>query len=377
MQSPISVVIPTFNRSALLVTTLQSVLQQTHPALEIIVVDDGSTDDTQQVLEPFSSHITVLRQPNRGLAGARNTGFQAATGEYILFLDSDDLLLPNALEHFADFLNRHSEYGLVYSAWQQIDQEGKILGEIRPGRDGNLLIPLLKREFFIFCSMTVFRRACLEQVGTFDEELRWSEDADMWLRLGAAGYAFGYIDEPLVQYRFTVGSMTADVRPEQVDGWMRGLRKFFAERNLSPEIRSLEKQAYQVLHFETAGRYFRYGDVQNAQSQLRAAHELDAPIDTDWVVNWLVGTALDPRTPDPQELIDRVFDNLPPELTFLQTLSRQTQTQLQTASAFAAYQNHQLAKVREHGWNALRSNPRLLLNRGFVRILTEAWMKNN
>jgi glycosyltransferase involved in cell wall biosynthesis len=341
------------------------------------VVDDGSTDNTPNVLQSFASQITVLHQPNRGLASARNTGFKAAKGKYILFLDSDDLLMPAALEHFADFLDSHPEYGLVYSAWQQIDEKGYLLGEIRPGRAGNLLVPLLKREFFFFCSMTVMRRSCLERVGLFDESLPWGEDADLWLRLGAANYAFGYIDEALVQYRFHTRSMTSEVRPEQVDGWIRSLRKFFDQQDLRPEIRVLEKHAHLVLHFETAGRYFRHGDIPNAQAQLRHALELEIPIDPTWVVNWVVGTALDPRTPAPHEFIERVFENLPSEMASLRKFTRRTRVQLHTASAFAAHQNRLPSKVRKHGWIALRGNPQLLLNRGFVRILVEAHLRIN
>jgi len=369
----VSVIIPSYNQARFVGATVESVLAQTHPDVEIIVVDDGSTDDTRGVLAAYGAKIHYIYQENRGLPRARNTGFLASQGDYLLFLDSDDLIYPDKLELHVALLDAEPGLGLVYSAWQQINEEGtQVLGEVRPNEQGQLLKKLLLRRFFFFASAAVVRRACLERVGLFDESLRWGDDADMWLRLARAGYSFGYLDQPLLQYRIHTSSMTANVTSQQVQGWLAGLKKFFADPELPDDIRALEAEAYSVLHYETAGRYYRAGAIKLAQHHLQQALRTCPSLDEEWLLEWIAGAALDPRTRSPEQFIDLVFDNLPPETATLRPLRRRAHGRYHTAAAFSAYQAHQLKKIRPHVLPALRGDPSVIRNRGFVRIALQS-----
>jgi glycosyltransferase involved in cell wall biosynthesis len=369
----VSVVVPTYNQARFIAATVESALAQTYPDVEIIVVDDGSTDDTQAVLSAYRDSVHCIHQQNRGLAGARNTGFLASRGDYLLFLDSDDLIHPDKLAAHVSVLEAEPGFGLVYSAWRQISPDGtQVLGEVRPNRQGQLLKELLLRRFFFFASAAVLRRECIEQVGLFDESLRWSEDADMWLRLARAGYAFGYIDRPLLHYRIHAESMTASISPAQVRGWLAGLDKFFADPNLPDDIRALEAEAYSVLHYETAARYYRTGQIEQGQQHLGQAISTGPALDEEWLLEWIAGTALDPRTHHPDQFIDLLLDNLSPEASSLRSLRRRAHGRYHTAAAFSAYRSHNLKRARAHILPALREDPLVIRNRGFVRIAVES-----
>jgi glycosyltransferase involved in cell wall biosynthesis len=371
--SQVSVIIPTYNQAHFVASAVESALAQTYPDVEIIVVDDGSTDDPQAALAPYREKIHYIYQKNRGLSGARNTGFLASHGDYVLFLDSDDLIHPDKLALHVALLEAEPNFGLVYSAWQQINEDGtQVLGEVRPSRQGQLLKELLRRSFFFFASAAVLRRACLERVGLFDESLRWGEDADMWLRLARAGYAFGYLDQPLLQYRIHAKSMTANVNPQQVQGWLAVLAKFFADPELPADVKALEAEATSVLHYETAGRYYRDGAIELAQHHLNQAIRTCPSLDQEWLLEWIAGTALGPRTHSPDQFIDLVFDNLTPEAVTLRPLRRRAHGRYHTAAAFSAYRSHDLRKARAHILPALRADPSIIRNRGFLRIAIQS-----
>ncbi len=372
----ISVIIPSFNQGRYVVETVESVLAQTHLQREIIVVDDGSTDDTRTRLAPYDDRIQYCYQANKGLSGARNAGFALSTGDYVLFLDSDDLLHPDALAQLSGILDQSPKEGLVYCAWQQINAADKsILGEVHPRRVGQLLKPLLLREFFFFGSSALIRREALEQVGGFDESLVWGDDADMWLRIALAGWNFGYLDKPVLQYRIHEASMTAVVDPRQIEGWQAGLRKFFSTPDLPKDVGELQQKAYAVLYFETAGRYFRAGNAASGRNLMSQAIAADGIPDADWFLNWLAGTALDPRTPNPHKLIADVFDHLPSEGSVLRHLRRRAYGRYYTAAMFAADQSHNFSSIKKHIVPALLNEPINITNRGFLKIMLSSFFR--
>jgi glycosyltransferase involved in cell wall biosynthesis len=369
----VSVIIPSYNSARFVAQAVESALAQTYPDFEVIVVDDGSTDHTQVVLASYSNRIRTIYQENRGPAAARNTGFRRSRGDYLLFLDSDDLIPPDKLALHVPFLETQPGFGLVYSAWQQINEDGtQVLGQVRPNKQGQLLKDILRRDLFFFPGAAVIRRECLERVGPFDESLYGCEDADMWLRLARAGYAFGYIDLPLFQYRFHAGSITGNVDLRQVRSWLASLDKFFADPDLPDEIRALEGEAYSILHYETAARYYRAGQIELGQDQIRKAILRRPEMDKQWLLEWIAGSALDPRTSDPGQFINLLFDNLPPEATNLHPLRRRAHGRCHTSAVFKAYQNHQFKQVRQHFFPALIGDPATIRNRGFMRIAAES-----
>jgi len=208
----VSVIIPTYNRALLIGQTLASVQAQTFSDYEVIVVDDGSTDATAQVVAGFDGNVKYIAKQNGGQASARNVGIQYATGEYVAFLDSDDLWLPDKLARQVACL-RDTKRQWVYCDTELFDDAtGRSLGRYsrtvcRPQQ--NFVARELLFGDFIASPTPVVRRSVFECVGWFDEspELRSREDWEMWLRI-AALYEVAYVPEVLARYRIHSGGVT-------------------------------------------------------------------------------------------------------------------------------------------------------------------------
>lgn len=199
----VSVVIPAYNAMNYLPATMESLLSQSFDNLEVIVVNDGSSDGTEQWVSQIENpKVKLISQKNKGLAGARNTGISHATGEYIAFLDADDLWEPTKLEKQVNTLEENPEVGLVYTWVALIDEQGKFTGRIfKNNPEGDVWQQLIEHNIVECGSVAMLRRSCLETVGVFDENLRsFVEDWDLWLRI-ASRYPFKVVKEPLVYYR--------------------------------------------------------------------------------------------------------------------------------------------------------------------------------
>ena len=199
----VSVIIPTYNRAELLRSAISSVIGQTFKDWEMIIVNDHSTDHTRNVVEGFADNRIKYLQ-NKGKNGpsiARNLGIYAASGEYIAFLDDDDEWLPTKLDKQIGILaNCTGKVCGIYSKPQLIDRiTGKILREDSGAHTlkGNLLSQLIIKNPIHTCTM-VIRKKCLDQIGFFDETMRYMEDRDLWIRLGMH-WEFEYIDEYLTK----------------------------------------------------------------------------------------------------------------------------------------------------------------------------------
>lgn len=190
MKPAISVIIPTYNRAEYVVQCVESVLAQTFSDIEIIVVDDGSTDSTRERLGAFSDvpRFHYRYQPNNGRSSARNRGIGMAQGEFVVFLDSDDLLFPNALEHLHDAAARSATAGMIVGQTQFIDDGMNVVRTLEPKIDAvpaGFAYPTLigGERYFLLQGSFLLRRSCLEQVGTFDAALEPCEDYDFCLRV--------------------------------------------------------------------------------------------------------------------------------------------------------------------------------------------------
>lgn len=370
----VSVIIPTYNHARFVVQAVQSVLAQTYPHVEVIVVDDGSTDETAQVLEPFAGRIKVVKQANGGVAAARNHGFTFAQGHYLTFLDADDLFLPEKLARDVALLEADPAVGVAYCSWFYVAEDGEqVLGELRPRQNGDLLEDLLLRRFHCVPGAATIRRTALEQVGLFDVNCAAAADTDLWVRLAYAGYRFASVDEPLFRYRSVAGSMSRQLTRQEQDEFTR-LDTFFAAPNVRPEVQALRPRAYAVLLYEYASKYFHLGDVSKGRDYLRQATVLCPALaqDADWLVAWLAAYALSPGVAEARPFIDTVLAHLPPEAATLARLRRRLYGQVHLAAAFQAYYAHQYQRIRPHIVPALFWYPRALLNRGFLRIMYQA-----
>jgi len=202
----VSVIMPAYNAAAYIEESIQSVFRQTFRDFEVVVIDDGSTDATAEVAAAAGGVVRLLRQANGGAASARNRGIEASRGEFIAFLDADDLWHPRMLRAQLEAFARHPEAGLVFTnCW---NTDGKRILPLtrtaqRQAAQGSVFRPLLA-DNFVMTTTVMLRRVCLERVGLFDESLPVSEDYDLWLRI-ARHYPFAFVPEALGRYRLHAG----------------------------------------------------------------------------------------------------------------------------------------------------------------------------
>lgn len=201
----VSVIIPTFNRAGCIARAIDSVLAQTYRDREIIVVDDGSTDNTMQVLESYADRIRCIRQDNAGVSAARNAGLRAAQGEWVAFLDSDDLWLPSKLAVQMDLVERTGTE-VCFTSVVQVDETRE-----RPVQGGGSdtvfqepLDLLLVLRVVLYVQSMVVKTRFLRKLGGFNELLRVAEDTDLIYRM-AFKSAFAYVGSPLVRMDRTEG----------------------------------------------------------------------------------------------------------------------------------------------------------------------------
>jgi glycosyltransferase involved in cell wall biosynthesis len=229
----VSVVIPTYNRRRFIAEAVDSALGQTWSDLEVIVVDDGSTDDTVALLDRrFGRKIRVVRLPtNRGQSTARNMGVAVATGEVVAFLDSDDVWLPHKLERQLPLFDDPAVQ-LVHGWIEPIDEAGLVLGHLtedlqqrfeRALRRGYDYAGVTEQWCMMWTSAVVIRRSLLETIGGFDPQLSDFEDWDLFWHCALHG-TIATAPEPLVGYRVHPGNMSKDLRVEAPD-WLAGNRK--------------------------------------------------------------------------------------------------------------------------------------------------------
>jgi glycosyltransferase involved in cell wall biosynthesis len=205
----VSVLIPAYNASAYIRQAVTSALNQRDVDVEVLVIDDGSTDDTPKILEEFGDSIRVLRQKNAGHVKARNNGSRLARGEWLAFLDADDEWLPDKL---AKQLARADEKtSVVYTDRVNFGDIGRVAERQSNGQrlwEGDIFERLLLVGNFITVSSVIIRKSVFERLGGFEEELLVCEDWDLWLRYTAQGGLIGLCPEGLTRYRWHAGAMT-------------------------------------------------------------------------------------------------------------------------------------------------------------------------
>jgi glycosyltransferase involved in cell wall biosynthesis len=264
MPQKISVIIPTYNYGRFIAEAILSALSQTLPVSEIVVVDDGSTDDTRAIVERVGANVKYVHQPNRGVCAARNLGVRESTGEIIAFLDADDVWGPTKLEKQVSRLNADTEIGLVHCGIREFEDETNrtlrlFVEGIEEGAAESLLLferPLVN----VSGSVIITTRKAFETVGGFDTRMKVSEDWDFCYRV-ARRFKVAFVAEPLVNYR--VHGAAAHLNVENME---QGLLMFYEKAFTDPTIARWRRRAYGNFHKVMAGSYFHSGRIGKSLS---------------------------------------------------------------------------------------------------------------
>jgi glycosyltransferase involved in cell wall biosynthesis len=239
----VSVIIPAFNASPWISETIESVLAQQFTDFELIVVDDGSTDNTAETASAFGNRVRVLRKPNGGTSSARNMGILNSKGDYIAFLDADDLWKPEKLSLQVELLEATGLKWVYCDGYAFRSNSRKILfrfGRVYKFHKGDILEPLFL-ENFIPSGTPVIARSVFEELGCFDETLLGPEDLEMWLRI-AAVYPTDFVSEPLFLYRIHEYSKSRDENLPRLMENQRRIVKILAKRE-APRLAHLQNQS--------------------------------------------------------------------------------------------------------------------------------------
>lgn len=254
----VSVIIPTYNRAKFITQSIDSVLSQTYKNFEIIVVDDGSTDNTKETLIPYRDKIRYIYQRNHGASAARNTGIKHARGKYVAFLDSDDLWLPQKLEKQVRILDKNKDIGLVYSNFSYADEVGKITKVMgyNPKKfiSGYIFKEILLRKAGCgYLQTWLIRKSCFKEVGYLDEKFKMSEDRDIFVRITHRYNLYG-ISKPLtiVRQHTPVLRLGRSPTKEREYYYFKFLDKLFKE--IDPTLNKAIKKRLIADYYYLAGR---------------------------------------------------------------------------------------------------------------------------
>jgi glycosyltransferase involved in cell wall biosynthesis len=284
MSSLVSVIIPSYNTGRYLPEALESVFAQTYPHYEIIVVDDGSTDETKAILQPYLSRIQYLYQTNQGVSAARNHALSKANGEWLLFLDADDKLSPSKLEKQLATANENT--AILHSGWWLMAEDGSLMSELKP----YLQSPTLDLETWLFWkpvypAAMLFRRDYVEKVAGFDTNLAHAEDVDLVFRIAAAGGESLWLREATAYYRQREGSASTKSL-KQAQSIEMVLDKFFTLPQIPQKICKLESSVRYFTILWYTWRLLDDGYLEQAKTNLLRAKMLRKRSDEYLLLEW-------------------------------------------------------------------------------------------
>ena len=386
----VSVIVATYNRRDYVQEAINSVLEQTYPNFEIIVVDDGSSDDTDKILSKYGTRIHYKYQKNQGESVARNQGVASATGEYIAFLDDDDLWLPEKLARQVEILDENPDIGLVATQGFLIDQHSNLIPDryaFPKHSTGLVELPEIILNSPIGPSSSIVRRSVLAKIGAFDPLLKYGEDWDFVIRTGVH-FSIFYLNEPLVYMRaqspdrqsnFLLNSMKAHRRYED---HMHILEK--ARSILPPELTSFLDRAVARVYAEIGIHEIAIGDRDYGKTQLTKALETDP-------TTWLHGTDIEMQA---LAYVDTLLNSCAPDvsLTFLNNLfnqclpdtseslirsAKRCYAQYFAALAFKRASEQQWDQIRLPVLRAIWHDPKLMSNNGLISVFIASFLKSH
>jgi glycosyltransferase involved in cell wall biosynthesis len=306
----VSVIVATHNYARYLPQAIESVLQQTYTDRELIVVDDGSTDETPQAIDPYTNQLRYERQSNQGVSATRNRGLDLASGEFIAFLDADDFYLPDKLAVQVHRFDTEPSLGLVHSGWLLVNQQGETITTVEPW----LNAPHLDLEAWLNWKPVIpgpmlFRREWLERIGGFDTSLRYAEDKDLIFRLVLAGCQAAWVYQPTLCYRQHDTSKKNSKRPRVLQAQRQVLERFFQRSDLPDQIREIEDEILFHSFVWMAWSLYENGHPREMAQILEDSlqHTWLSPTETilQWIESFAEHFARQNRTFDARTLVEQ------------------------------------------------------------------------
>lgn len=283
----VSVIIPTYNGSRYICQTVESVLRQTYRDREVIVVDDGSLDQTGELLKPYRDRIRYYRQDNQGVAAARNFGLEVARGKWINFLDHDDWLLPQKLALQVKVFEQQPTVGMVHSGWRRVNQWGEPLTNVEPWHDSpNLdLHEWLQRMPVLFSPM-LFQREWLERVGGLDTGYKQACDVDLVQRLALMGCRTAWVRQVTTCYRQHPKNDSLNTLVQAQESW-KVRENFFARTDLPQAVREQKHQYLYHTLVWIAWRLYYTNHFDQMRETLQKSVEYSPYPYLETVLNWI------------------------------------------------------------------------------------------
>ena len=252
----ITIVTPTYNAEDYIEETIQSVVNQDYPALEYLIVNDGSTDGTARILKKYGTKITVIHQKNSGEAAAVNNGLSHAKGTYVMIVNADDPLLPGAVSSAVAFMQKHKDAIVGYPDWYMIDEKSNVIDCIRvPEFD---YLKMLKEHYCYIGPGAIIAKKAFALVGRRDPSFKYVGDFEFWLRLGRKGKILR-IPEILATWRMhSTSASQAKKGREMAEEHVRLTKKVFSQNNVSKKLQQIARSAWSATYYHAASLHGSY-----------------------------------------------------------------------------------------------------------------------
>jgi GT2 family glycosyltransferase len=380
----ISVIIPTHNRRDLLPGAIASVLGQSFTDWELVVVDDGSQDDSAAVVEPFLSdpRVRYAAQNQQGRSAARNHGLKMARGEWVAFLDSDDRYLPNGLRDHLNTTANKPGVAMAIGGYEYVDELERHLGERRPWDESGLGLADWLFNCLAMPGCVMIARSWVDKIGGFDPECEIAEDWDLFLRLAASGGPMDWTKSMVCRYRQHAGQSVLSSLTQHHQGAQRALQKVLQQPDLAPAVAALAGRAFGWGHALFARRAFQAGQPEMAAGFLAQAIAQDPQLGGTRKVE-LIEFLLTPSPARanlraaPTDLAQTVAQHFPGHLAPSAGEMRQAQARVAVACVWGwsarISQPDAWPAVRWAYWQGVSRDPRWLANRGLWSLVLRAW----
>lgn len=373
----VSIIISTYNRARTISKAIDSVLAQTYPNFELIIIDDGSADNTGEVVAAYKDpRIKYKWVENGERSRARNIGIKMSQGKYVAFLDSDDWYLPNKLATQVPALEDNPHHGLVLGGWKVVDEAGKTLQSVRPWQWISTEPTL---EEWLFASTATIhsvlvRKDCLTRVNGFDEELFMSEDIELWIRLVQAGCSVIWTKEVVAAYVVHEKNSLRNW-PKVKQGKTRFLKKIFSNPKIKRKLSVTESEVLAQHHLSLAFEAIEADLPERSQQELTQAVEHNPSLvaqDGAELEKYIINHSQYFLVTHSIKFVEQFFENLPHSLSHIKQYRRRVLGKTWMSQAWRAHKKDDLKRVRYSIFQAIWYHPSCLKDRGILSMLFES-----